>query len=112
MSSPSQQTTNNKSVEEVLSSLDAYVSHKPSRRKFPRRPMICPSIDWVWSVDLADMQNIKTKNKNFGFILVAVDCLSKRLYTRPIKKKSKQETKKGTRRYFYNDQTGTKGNIF
>jgi hypothetical protein len=56
--------------------------------------MICPSIDWVWSVDLADMQNIKTKNRNFGFILVAVDCLSKRLYTRPLKKKSKQETKK------------------
>jgi hypothetical protein len=89
-----------KNVEKVLSSLNSYVSHKPTRKKFPRRPMICPKINSVWSVDLADMQNIKTKNKNFGFILVAIDCLSKRLYTQPLKKKTKLQTRNALENIF------------
>jgi hypothetical protein len=79
-------------VDEILSSLDAYVSHKPARKRFPRRPMIVPKINSVWSMDLADMQNLKKSNKNYGYILVAVDCLSKRVYTHPLKKKSQHET--------------------
>jgi len=55
--------------------------------------MICPDIDSVWSIDLADMQNLKTKNSHFGYILVAVDCLSKMLFTRAIKKKTKIDIK-------------------
>jgi transposase InsO family protein len=81
-----------KKVEEVLSTLDAYVSHKPTRKRFYRRPMIVPKINSVWSIDLADMQNIKGSNKNYSYILVAVDALSKRLYTRPLKHKTQHET--------------------
>jgi hypothetical protein len=82
-----------RAVEESLTKLQSFVSHKPTRRKYLRRPMICPEIDSIWSVDLADMRSLKTKNKNFSYILVAVDCLSKTLFTRPIKKKSQIETR-------------------
>jgi transposase InsO family protein len=82
-----------RAVEEALTKLQSFVSHKPTRRKYLRRPMICPEIDSIWSVDLADMRSLKTKNKNYSYILVAVDCLSKTLFTRPIKKKSQSETR-------------------
>jgi transposase InsO family protein len=82
-----------RSVEQALLKLDSYVSHKPTRRKYLRRPMICPEIDSVWSIDLADMQKLKTRNKNFSFILVAVDCLSKTVFTRALKNKSQIETR-------------------
>jgi transposase InsO family protein len=59
--------------------------------------MICPETDSVWSLDLADMQNLKTKNKNFSYILVAIDCLSKSVFTRPLKQKSQTETSEALR---------------
>jgi hypothetical protein len=89
-----------KLVESALSKLDSYVSHKPTRRKYLRRPMICPEIDSIWSVDLADMQNLKTKNKNYSYILVAIDCLSKSVFTRPLKRKSQTETSDALRDIF------------
>jgi hypothetical protein len=89
-------------VEESLLKLQSYVSHKPTRRKYLRRPMICPEIDSIWSVDLADMRSLKTKNKNYSYILVAVDCLSKTLFTRPIKKKSQSETRNALEDVFKN----------
>jgi len=55
--------------------------------------MICPNIDSVWSIDLADMQNIKSKNSNFRYILIAVDCLSKMLFTRALKNKTQLSVK-------------------
>jgi len=78
-------------VKKALQSLNAHNSHVPTRKRFQRRPMICPEIDSVWSVDLADMQNLRTKNRNFAYILVAIDCLSKFLFTRPLKRKTKEE---------------------
>lgn len=89
-----------KEVERVLSTLDAYVSHKPARKKFPRRPMICPKIDYVWSIDLADMQQFKTRNKNHAYILVAVDCLSKYIFTAALKKKTGEGTSKALETIF------------
>jgi hypothetical protein len=51
-------------VDEILSSIRAYNSHKPARSKFSRRAMICPEIDSVWSMDLADIQKQKYSNKH------------------------------------------------
>ena len=65
--------------------------HKPARRKFQTRRVITLDIDDLWQADLADMQNLATKNKNYKYILTIIDTFSKVAYAMPLKKKTALE---------------------
>ena len=74
-----------------------YSLHRPKRKRFPRRRIITHFPGHIVQSDLIDMQKFATKNSNFKFILVVIDCFSKKLWTRPMKSKSGEETSKALR---------------
>lgn len=63
--------------------------HRSARKNFLRRQMILKDIDDLWQADLIDMQNIKSQNSNFKFILIVIDTFSKYAWAMPLKSKNK-----------------------
>ena len=74
-----------------------YSLHRPQRKRFPRRRIITHFPGNIVQSDLIDLQNIATKNSNYKFILVVIDCFSKKLWTRAMKSKSGEETARNLR---------------
>ena len=77
-----------KNKEKELRKNEAYSLHGPRRKKFPRRKLIVYYPGQIIQMDLVDMQKISTKNKNFKYILMIIDCFSKKAWAEPLKSKS------------------------
>src|SRR5665811_780663 len=58
-------------VESILSELKTFNLHRPIRKKFPRRPVMCPFIDYVWSSDVIFYKTIKGSNRNHAYVSVS-----------------------------------------
>lgn len=65
--------------------------HRNVRKTFPRRKTIVYGLHDTLQIDLADMQLYAKENKNFRYILVAIDIFSKFVYTFPLKNKTSVE---------------------
>ena len=74
--------------------------HKPIRKKFPRRKIVTQFPGQIVQSDLIDMQKYSSKNSGFNFILVVIDCFSKKLWTYSLKSKRGKETADGLRHIF------------
>ena len=74
-----------------------YSLHRPKRKNFPRRRIVTHFPGHIVQSDLIDMQKLATKNSYYKFILVVIDCFSKKLWTRALKSKSGEETAKALR---------------
>ena len=77
-------------VERFLLKQPTFTRNKPRRSHFPRRRTIKKGVFNQLSCDLMDLQSLKTKNKNYSFILVMLDIVSHFLVAIPLKTKSKQ----------------------
>ena len=62
--------------------------HKPIIRKFKKRKAIVGNIDDIWSAALVDMQQLKSYNHGFRYILNVIDVFSKYVWSVPIKDKT------------------------
>ena len=51
--------------------------HKPIIRKFKKRKVYSSFNNYIWGVDLADMQSLSRYNKGFKYLLCAIDLFSK-----------------------------------
>ena len=60
------------------------------KKKFPRRRVIARFPFEIFMGDLIEYPQYKYKNHGFKFILVLIDCFTKKLYTAPMKKKTKE----------------------
>ena len=70
---------------------------KRKRKKFPRRKIITRYPGNIVQSDLIDMQKFSGSNSGYNYILVVIDCFSKKLWTRPLKTKRGQETAQALR---------------
>ena len=61
--------------------------HKPVKRKFQRRQVLVNEIDDVWATDLVEMQEWKSVNNGYRYILNVIDCFSKYAWSVPLKDK-------------------------
>lgn len=77
-----------KQVKDWLAAQKAYVAHKQSRRRFPRRKVITSGIDYQWEADLAVLDSISRYNKGYKYLLLMICCFSRYLYIVPTKKKT------------------------
>ena len=59
--------------------------HKSIIRKFEKRKVYSAYKDYIWAVDLADMQLISKHNKGFRFLLYVIDIYSKYARVIPLK---------------------------
>ena len=74
--------------------------HKSKRRNFPRRRIVTYFPGNIIQSDLIDLQKYASSNSGYNYILVVIDCFSKKLWTRPLKTKSGKETADGLRSIF------------
>ena len=63
------------------------VHHPAPHIKHNQRHITASGMNQMWQIDLLDYSKYATTNKNFNFILVAVDVFSRFAYAQPIKKK-------------------------
>jgi hypothetical protein len=76
-----------KEVREWLQSQDTYTLHKPTRRRFTRRPVVVYGIDHQWQADLVDLPTLSSYNKGFKYLLTCIDVLSRYIWVVPLKDK-------------------------
>ena len=74
--------------------------HKPARQHFPRRKIVTHYPGQIVQSDLIDMQKYSGSNSGYNFILVVIDCFSKKLYAEALKNKSAEETANALRKIF------------
>ena len=65
--------------------------HKKRVKNFKRRQIIVPGPFHTISADLIDYQMIAGSNSNYKYILTVIDCFSRYVFARPLKRKTAQE---------------------
>lgn len=76
-----------KKTSQILSEENSFSLHRPARKKFPRRGVICDGIDKQWNSDLIYLKRYKKENENMQYLLTIIDCCSKWCVVIPIKNK-------------------------
>ena len=72
------------SVLKALQNVDAYTLNKENRRKFPRNPVVVTNLQHQYQVDLADLSKYAEQNDGIRYLLVAIDCFSKKASVQPL----------------------------
>ena len=62
------------------------------KKKFPRRRVIARFPFDLFMADLMEFPQYKFRNRGYRFALIMIDVFTKKLYTAPLKKKTKEET--------------------
>ena len=60
------------------------------KKTFPRRRIIARFPCDIWMGDLIEYPQYKFNNRQYVYILVLIDCFSKKVYAAPMKEKTKQ----------------------
>ena len=66
--------------------------HKPRRKKFKRRRIIVSYPYQIVQMDLIEMRNLAGNNRGYNYILLVIDCFSKKIFLRKMKTKTGKET--------------------
>ena len=80
-----------KHVNRYLNSSETYTKFKLTRNRFPRLKVISYRLNEVWSIDLADMQQLSRENLGVRYLFVAVDTLSCFLWVVGVKSEASTE---------------------
>ena len=60
------------------------------KKTFPRRKIIARFPFDVWMGDLIEYPQFKFNNRQYVYILIIIDCFTKKVYCAPMKNKTKQ----------------------
>lgn len=63
--------------------------HRPARRTYYQRHVKVKGLRDLFQADLIDMNTKKEFNRSYSYILLVIDCFSKYIFARPIKRKDK-----------------------
>ena len=89
-----------KLAKEFLETRDEYSVNKEARKRFRRNPIVVTSLQQQYQIDLADMSRYKQQNNGTAYLLVAVDCFSRKVSVQPMKKKTGEETLEALKKVF------------
>lgn len=76
-----------KKVKVWLKTQPTYTLHRQARKRYPTRHYIARDIDDQWQADLAEVQDIASKNRGYRYILTVIDIFSRYAWARPLKSK-------------------------
>ena len=89
-----------KLVTDFLSKQTSYSLHRKHYRKITRNPLYFPRVNHQMSCDLIDFSSYSQYNEGHKYILVAIDGLSRYLYTEKLKTKTGVAIKEGLNKIF------------
>ena len=75
-------------ISDFLSKINSYTLHRPARKKFPTQRVIVGGPSELHQADLMDMVGIMAHNNGLRYILVVIDCFTRKAWAEPIKTKS------------------------
>ena len=87
-------------IKKWLQSQEVHTTNRLVHRKFNRKQVIVPYIDYMWDADTASFVNYKNKNDKYGFFVLAIDIMSRFIWTKAVKTPSADETKKALQLFF------------
>jgi transposase InsO family protein len=79
-----------RSVKGWLNSQEAYILHRPARRRFIRRRTFAKGPNDLFQADLCDMSKLARYNDTCCFILTVISVFSKYAFTQPLRDKRGQ----------------------
>jgi hypothetical protein len=79
-------------IKKYLNSNATHSLHKPRRKKFKRRRIITHYPYQIVQMDLMDLQKLSGNNSGYNYILLCIDCFSKKIWLRKLKTKTGLET--------------------
>lgn len=74
--------------------------HKSARKNFTRRRVILKGINDLLQADLVEMIPYAKENKDFKYILIVINCFSKKVWAEPIKTKTGDDVTEAMRKIF------------
>ena len=80
-----------KQVDKYLHASETYTKFKMAKKRFIRLKVISYRLNEIWSIDLADMQQLARDNSGIKYLFVAVDTLSRFLWASGMKSKTSKE---------------------
>jgi hypothetical protein len=89
-----------KKIRDWLLKQEDYAVHREERKKFERRRVIAPEVDYQWDVDTANMEHYKKENDGFAYFLLAVDIMSKFVWTVALRGRTGKEMVKALEKIF------------
>ena len=88
------------SVLKALQHVDAYTLNKENRRTFPRNPVVVTNLQHQYQIDLADLSKYAEQNDGVRYLLVAIDCFSKKACVQPLITKEELPVKNALEKVF------------
>ena len=76
-----------KDVKEWVKSEETYGVHFPFKSKYPRSRIISAGIDYMWEMDLMDMQKLSRYNGGYRYVILVIDVFSRYVWTEKVKNK-------------------------
>ena len=84
-------TIRKEEVEDFLQSFPTYSIYRPTRKRFKRLATIASGKNSDWQADLAIFDTLRKNNDNYKYLLVAIDVLSRKMVTAPVRSKSPKD---------------------
>ena len=78
-------------VKDFLAGEDTYTLHRQYKRPRKYRKTIAYYINDLHQADLIDVSSLSKHNRNYKFLLVNIDVLSRKVYVQPLRNKSAKE---------------------
>jgi len=81
-------TKSTRDIKTWLQKDDAYILHRPIRKRFPRNPYSVNNVLDVFDCGLVDVQAINKHNDGYKYLLAVIDVFSKFLHIVPLKSRT------------------------
>lgn len=72
--------------------------------RFKRKQVIAPYIDYQWDIDTAFFIDYTKENDGYGYFILAIDIMSRYIWTKAVKTPSGSETVKALKAFFKSDR--------
>ncbi len=82
-------------IENTLLSQPTHTKYKPVKHSFVRRKYNIHTANYLWQIDLLVIPKYGKSNRNYKYILMCIDCFTKRGFAAQLKTKGAQEVLQG-----------------
>lgn len=83
-----------KNIQKWIQTQEVYTTNRLIKHKIKRPRVIAPFIDYMWDADTASLKDYSKDNKGYGYFVLAIDILSRFVWTQAVKSPSGNEAKK------------------
>lgn len=95
-------------IKKWLDKQETFGLHKQINRKFRRRRVIAPFIDYQWDADTAVMKSFVKDNDGYSYFAVAIDVFSRYVFTYPLRSTRGKEMASALENIFSRGRAPTK----